>query len=80
MTRRAEIILLVGVAITGIATVILGAALPLLQLRYGVTEAELGRLFAAQFAGSALAATMSLKRPRFSVIAGFQFLAFLSPS
>jgi len=76
MTRRAEIILLVGVAITGIATVILGAALPLLQLRYGVTEAELGRLFAAQFAGSALAATMSLKRPRFSVIAGFQFLAF----
>src|SRR4051812_23998271 len=75
MSKRAEILLLVGIGVTGIATVILGAALPLLQLRYGVSEAELGRLIAAQFAGGALAATMSLKRPRFSIIAGFQFIA-----
>lgn len=75
MTRRTELILLAGIVITGIATVILGAALPLLRLRYGVSEAELGRLFAAQFAGSALAATFSLKRPRFSVISGFHFIA-----
>jgi MFS transporter, FHS family, glucose/mannose:H+ symporter len=75
MTRRTELALLLGIVVTGVATVILGAALPFLRLRYGVTEAELGRLFAAQFAGSALAATFSLKRPRFSIICGFQFIA-----
>lgn len=76
MTRRTELILLVGVVITGIATVILGAALPLLRLRYGVSIAELGKLFAAQFAGSALAATFSLKRPRLSLLSGFHLIAF----
>jgi MFS transporter, FHS family, glucose/mannose:H+ symporter len=75
MTRRSETLLLAGIVVTGIATVILGAALPMLQLRYGVSEAELGRLFAAQFAGGALAATLSLRRPRFSIIGGFQFIA-----
>jgi MFS transporter, FHS family, glucose/mannose:H+ symporter len=75
MTRRAESLLLAGIVVTGIATVILGAALPMLQLRYGVSEAELGRLFAAQFAGGAVAATLSLRRPRFSIIGGFQFIA-----
>src|SRR3569832_174496 len=72
---RSVLVLLLGIVVTGIATVILGAALPLLRVRFGVSEGELGRLFAAQFAGSALAATFSLKRPRFSVLSGFHLIA-----
>ena len=75
MNQRTELTLLTGVAVTGVVTVILGAALPLLQLKYGVSEAQLGRLFTAQFAGSAIAAALSLRHPRFSIVAGFQFLA-----
>ena len=75
MRTRTEAALLAGVFLTGIATAILGSALPMLQLRYGVSIAELGRLFVAQFAGSALAATASQRNPRFSLIAGFQLIA-----
>jgi MFS transporter, FHS family, glucose/mannose:H+ symporter len=75
MNRRTELTLLAGIVVTGVATAILGAALPLLQLRYGVSEALLGRLFAAQFAGSACAAAISLRHPRFSIVAGFQLIA-----
>lgn len=75
MNRRVEFTLLTGVAVTGVVTVILGAALPLLQLKYGVSEAQLGRLFTAQFVGSAIAAALSLRHPRFSIVAGFQFIA-----
>jgi len=75
MKARTEAILLAGVFLTGVATAILGAALPVLQLRYAVSDAELGRLFAAQFAGSALAATASQRHPRFSLVMGFQLIA-----
>ena len=48
-----------GVALTGVATTLLGPILPLLSARWGLSDNQAGNLFAAQFAGSTAGVLLS---------------------
>src|SRR5271165_4171631 len=49
----------VGFVIAGMATVLLGAILPVLSARWSLTDLQAGSLFAAQFTASALGAILA---------------------
>lgn len=64
-----------GFFLTGIATVLLGPAIPELAAAWQVPPARLASLFVAQFAASSLGAVLSSFRPRRSLLAGYPLLA-----
>lgn len=49
----------VGFVVTGMATVLLGAILPVLSARWSLTDLQAGSLFAAQFTGSSIGAVLA---------------------
>ncbi len=65
----------VGFALTGIVNALLGPLLPILQSRFHPTDAELGTLFVAQFAGASLGGLVSQWRPRVSIVGGYALIA-----
>src|SRR5947209_6665271 len=54
VTRQVSLIAYVGFALTGIVTTMLGPLLPALKVRWGLTDAQAGYLFTAQFAASVI--------------------------
>lgn len=73
--RSALALLHVGFLLTGIVNALLGPLLPILQSRFHATDAELGTLFVAQFAGASLGGLVSQWRPRVSIVGGYALIA-----
>ncbi len=73
--RTALILLHIGFGLTGIVNALLGPLLPVLQSRFQATDAELGTLFIAQFAGASLGGLVSQWRPRVSIVGGYALIA-----
>jgi MFS transporter, FHS family, glucose/mannose:H+ symporter len=64
-----------GFFLTGMATVLLGPAIPELAAAWQVPATRLAPLFVAQFSASSLGAVLSSFRPRRSLLAGYPALA-----
>ncbi|HEX5233875.1 MAG TPA: MFS transporter [Silvibacterium sp.] len=64
-----------GLALSGLATCLLGPVLPVLSARWSLSDTQGGWLFAAQFAASTLGAIVSSYSPRRSVALGFAAIA-----
>jgi fucose permease len=64
-----------GLALSGLATCLLGPILPVLSARWSLSDTQGGWLFAAQFAASTLGAIVSSYAPRRSVVLGFASIA-----
>lgn len=64
-----------GFFLTGVATVLLGPAIPELAAAWQVPATRLAPLFVAQFSASSLGAVLSSFRPRRSLLAGYPALA-----
>jgi fucose permease len=73
--RAALALLHVGFLLSGIVNALLGPLLPILQSRFHATDAELGTLFVAQFAGASLGGLVSQWRPRVSIVGGYALVA-----
>ena len=58
VSRQVSLIAYIGFALTGIVTTMLGPLLPALKVRWGLTDAQAGYLFAAQFAASVVSTMM----------------------
>ena len=78
--KFSTILIYFGFALTGVATTLLGSALPALMSRFSLSDAQAGYLFAAQFLSSTagvvlsgrLAASFGFKR---TLVPGFLFIA-----
>jgi len=79
-SRRAlsGLVLGAGFSLTGAGTVMLGALLPVLSLRWGMRDSTAGFLFFLQFAGSALGAIFSGSNRIRSLTAGYALLVLSS--
>jgi fucose permease len=75
VSRRVAFIAYVGFALTGIVTTMLGPLLPALKVRWALSDAQAGYLFAAQFAASVVS-TMLLT----AIVARVGFLRTLALS
>ena len=75
VSRQVSFIAYLGFALTGIVTTMLGPLLPALKVRWELTDAQAGYLFAAQFAASVVS-TMLLT----AIIARIGFLRTLALS
>jgi fucose permease len=64
-----------GLALSGLATCLLGPILPVLSARWSLSDTQGGWLFAAQFAASTLGSVVSSYAPRRSVVFGFASIA-----
>ncbi len=64
-----------GLALSGLATCLLGPILPVLSARWSLSDTQGGWLFAAQFAASTLGSVVSSYAPRRSVVLGFASMA-----
>ncbi|HKQ09054.1 MAG TPA: MFS transporter [Blastocatellia bacterium] len=75
VSRQVSLVAYIGFALTGIVTTMLGPLLPALKVRWGLTDAQAGYLFAAQFAASVIS-TMLLP----AIIARLGFLQTIAVS
>lgn len=73
--KRAAVVLHAEFFLTGTVTALLGAILPAIRMRYGVSDEQAGSLFVAQFAGSSLGALLSQVRYGASVAVGSVLIA-----
>src|SRR5215210_8138655 len=78
--RQAIAVTHMGFALTGVVTVLLGPALPALQARWALSDAQAGYLFTAQFIGSIVPlAAMSILAERVGLLrlltCGYAFMA-----
>jgi fucose permease len=64
-----------GLALSGLATCLLGPVLPVLSARWSLSDTQGGWLFSAQFAASTLGSIVSSYAPRRSVVFGFASIA-----
>ncbi len=72
---RADTVVLLAFVVTGIASVLLGPLIPELRAACGVTTAEAGQLFVAQFTASSIGAVLASFRLRFGLVAGYGSIA-----
>lgn len=63
-----------GFFLTGLLTALLGPLLPQMRLHYGVSEAQAGSLFIAQFVGSSIGCLFSQRRIRLSIVLGLALI------
>jgi len=64
-----------GFIVAGMATVLLGPVLPILGLRWGLTDLQGGALFAVQFAASTMGAVLASHFSRACLILGYASIA-----
>ncbi|HTD55400.1 MAG TPA: MFS transporter, partial [Silvibacterium sp.] len=64
-----------GFIVAGMATVLLGPVLPVLGLRWGLTDLQAGSLFAVQFAASTMGAVLASHFSRACLILGYAAIA-----
>lgn len=64
-----------GLVLSGIATVLLGPILPVVSAQWGLTDAQAGSLFTAQFTGSIFGAILSSYHRRRCVVGGYAAIA-----
>ena len=75
LTPRGSLLVHAGFFLTGIATVILGPAIPELAAGWGVAPASLAGLFTAQFLVSSAGSVLSGYRPWASLLAAYPLMA-----
>lgn len=74
LSRTTTVALHLAFIVSGMVTVLLGPIVPSLQLRFGVSDAQVGSLFVAQFAASSVGSLLSQRRSTFSVLGGIALL------